>query len=146
MISQHELSMKVCYTFHATIPMMPVYSELTLDLNFNDFENDEAYKARYEIRVDSMDEPFTEARNVTSSGQRFFLVEGSSYRLNLYPKYYRFLPSGTECNDDSNYDYRKVICAKPYHLSCLRISKNVIQYSANESMRNSAWKKQQRST
>ena len=98
--------------------METVYTEISLELNFEDFENKADHKSRYEIHVGSMDEPFTEAKNVTSSGLRFLLMEGSGYRLNVFPKKYIFLPSGTECNDDSNYDYRKVICAKPYHLSC----------------------------
>ena len=117
-LSKHELSLQVCYTFHITIPMRTVHSEITFSLNVKDFKMDPNDKARYEIRLDSMDEPFTEARNVTSSGQRFFLTQGNSHRLNLSPKYYNFLPSGTECNADSNYDYLKVICARLYYPSC----------------------------
>ncbi|CAG0893532.1 unnamed protein product [Darwinula stevensoni] len=70
----------------------------------------------YEIRIDSPDEPFTAVRNVTSSGKTFFLLGERSYMLSLSLKYYEFLPSGSKCNGDEEYDYKKVILAQPYQL------------------------------
>ncbi|CAG0886692.1 unnamed protein product [Darwinula stevensoni] len=76
-----------------------------LRLNFHDYNN----SGYYEIRIDSQEEPFTEMKNVTSSGQTFFLTEGSSYMMSLSVKDYNFLPSGSQCNGDENYDYQKCL-------------------------------------
>ncbi|CAG0894583.1 unnamed protein product [Darwinula stevensoni] len=72
-----------------------------------DFENNT--KAYYEIHIDSVEEPFTEVRNVSSSGQTFSLTKGSNYILSLSVKDYAFLPSGSKCNGDENYDYQKCL-------------------------------------
>ncbi|CAG0893643.1 unnamed protein product [Darwinula stevensoni] len=63
----------------------------------------------YEIRIDSPDEPFTAVRNVTSSGKTFFLLGERSYMLSLSLKYYEFLPTGSKCNGDEDYDYKKCL-------------------------------------
>ncbi|CAG0889950.1 unnamed protein product [Darwinula stevensoni] len=101
--------LKVCYTFHAdtTLPikiptLFPIFE---LRLNFHDYNN----SGYYEIRIDSQEEPFTEMKNVTSSGQTFFLTKGSSYMLSLSVKNYNFLPSGSQCNGDEDYGYQKCL-------------------------------------
>ncbi|CAG0886691.1 unnamed protein product [Darwinula stevensoni] len=105
--------LKVCYTFHAdtTLPIkLPtLFSIFELRLNFHDLEHNYDTSGYYEIRIDSLEEPFTGMKNVTSSGQTFFLTEGSSYMLSLSVKNYNFLPSGSQCNGDENYDYQKCL-------------------------------------
>ncbi|CAG0893644.1 unnamed protein product [Darwinula stevensoni] len=70
------------------------------------------------IRIDSPDEPFTAVRNVTSSGKIFLLGE-RSYMLSLSFKYNGFLHSGSKCNGDEDYDYKKVEIVEEHSLTSL---------------------------
>ena len=115
--SPYDWPLKVCYSFRAKetlrMELPSTSSVINLLLDFQDFDPEyitkRSFAAYYEIRIDSQDDPFTAVRNVTSSGQTFFLTNGNSYMLSLSLKHYNFLPLGGKCNEDENYDYQKVI-------------------------------------
>ncbi|CAG0886694.1 unnamed protein product [Darwinula stevensoni] len=134
--SPYDWPMKVCYSFHANsmlrMALPSTSSVMDLTLNFKDFDPEYILKRSfgtfYEIRIDSQEDPFTAVRNVTSSGQTFFLSTGSSYMLSLSLTYYNFLPSGGKCNADENYDYQKVIGDNHLILQFQTISREVISH------------------
>ncbi|CAG0901577.1 unnamed protein product [Darwinula stevensoni] len=113
--------LKFCYTLHVKselrMPLSSISPVMELGLSFKDSVNefdhfnkfDKSGNPYYQIRIDSSQEPFTAVRNITLSGQIFFLLDGKSYMLSLCMKYYNFLPSGNKCNADENYDYKKCV-------------------------------------
>ncbi|CAG0900169.1 unnamed protein product [Darwinula stevensoni] len=107
--------LKYCYTFHVKSSLRMRLSSISpvmeFALSFKDSidESGDFGEPYYEIRIDSPDEPFTAVRNVTSSGKTFFLLGERSYMLSLSLKYYEFLPSGSKCNGDEEYDYKKCL-------------------------------------
>ncbi|CAG0886463.1 unnamed protein product [Darwinula stevensoni] len=113
--------LKFCYTLHVKselrMPLSSISPVMELGLSFKDSVNeldnfnkfDKSGNPYYQIRIDSSQEPFTAVRNITLSGQIFFLLDGKSYMLSLSLKYYHFLPSGSKCNGDEDYDYKKCV-------------------------------------
>ncbi|CAG0896437.1 unnamed protein product [Darwinula stevensoni] len=80
-------------------------------------------RSYYEIRLDTQEEPFTAVKNVNSSGQTSFLARERSSLFGQSLKYSSFFPSGSKCNEDENYDYKKRGGEREVESVCLNFNK-----------------------